>query len=1211
MATTGDPITTKFEVDISQLKAGIQEANRQIRLVNSEFKAAAAGIDDWANSTDGLQAKIEQLTKVQDAENTKLKNLKEQYRLIAQEQGENSTAAQNLMIKINNQQAAVNKTTLELGKYENKLNELNNTSKEAQNSTEKIRTAYEKLQDTISDQENKLNQLKTSYANTVLEQGKNSASAKQLASDIKKLSSELNKNKANMENAENQANKFDKTVDDLGDSAIESEGGFTVLDGAISSFIGNTVSNGVSKIGEFIVSLFDLSEATEEYRLMMAKTEGSANSFGYSIDFAKGRYKEFYSYLKDDQMATNAITNLMGMKVSTDTVSDSARAAISVWTAYGDSIPIESLTESINETAQVGKVTGALADALNWAGINEDDFNKKLEKTNSTQEAADLIASTLNDTYGESKKTYDNLAGSVIEANKAEIELKETQAELGETLQPLNTRFTELKNKALKSMSPVIADVTKDFKELIDDIDWDRASDDIGDLLDTTVDGLKFTAKNIDVIAPSLKGLVSAWLVYKTTQIGANAVSKTTNAIMTVTKTVTTGLTTATNAATVATNGLNLAQKASPWGLVAGLITGVVVGLGSYIASSMDAKSKTDSYSESTKKLIEDYENLTSELEENKKAREDGIASVSSEIGGIEILANKLEELSQKEQKSNAEKDLMKYYVNELNKAIPNLNLQYDAEKDSLNKSTQAIKDNIKAHKELLLAKAYQEDTLEIMKDMAKVEKQRIEAIKEQTEANEKLAEAQERFNKAEKEYYEAGQNTGASDKLMAYNNAQLELDELRSEYEKTTEVVNDYTDKIKDLNNQYEETEQLAKDKLNLSEAIKGFDGLVETARKQGIEVPKSLIEGVKSGMYSVPATIEQIQALISFDSAINKAKQQGIEVPNSISEGILNGSISVTTAVQQMENLVEFNDLLSKSNIAGKDVPQFVYDGIISGQYTPAQAVQQMENVIEFNDLLNKSNLAGVYVPQFIYDGIMAGQYTPAQAIAILNGNTKEEADKLAPQIQSAGEKASSGYNSGLGSKNEEIKNTARNMAESGKSELEKYRDQFYNAGGYLGDGIKNGLNDKKSSLNAAIVNIADGMIAGFKSMLRINSPSKVFAGLAKGVPEGIKKGIDEESYLATDSIKDMVSKMVKESDNLNRITVDDLKLGISDKIASIESDTLRLKSKFKNEPVQQVKEINFTQNNYSPKALSRLDIYRQTNNQLFAAKRSLSDV
>ena len=99
--------TTKFQVDISELKAGIQESNRLIKLANSEFKAAASGMDNWADSTDGLEAKIKQLNTVHDAENKKLKNLQEQYELTVAAQGENSKGAQELAIKINNHSFAI------------------------------------------------------------------------------------------------------------------------------------------------------------------------------------------------------------------------------------------------------------------------------------------------------------------------------------------------------------------------------------------------------------------------------------------------------------------------------------------------------------------------------------------------------------------------------------------------------------------------------------------------------------------------------------------------------------------------------------------------------------------------------------------------------------------------------------------------------------------------------------------------------------------------------------------------------------------------------------------------------------------------------------------------------------------------------------------------------------------------------------------------
>lgn len=79
--------TTRFKVDIYELKAQFQEAQRSIRLVNSEFKSATAGMDDWAKTSDGLSAKIKQMNGVLDGEKSKLQSLKDQYALVVQQEG--------------------------------------------------------------------------------------------------------------------------------------------------------------------------------------------------------------------------------------------------------------------------------------------------------------------------------------------------------------------------------------------------------------------------------------------------------------------------------------------------------------------------------------------------------------------------------------------------------------------------------------------------------------------------------------------------------------------------------------------------------------------------------------------------------------------------------------------------------------------------------------------------------------------------------------------------------------------------------------------------------------------------------------------------------------------------------------------------------------------------------------------------------------------
>ena len=257
-------------------------------------------------------------------------------------------------------------------------------------------------------------------------------------------------------------NSLDNVKDSLSkvDTALnETKDGFTITKGVLADLTSSGIQSVVSGVGNLASSLYDSVEATEEYRSMMSKLQASTESFGYSTEFSTEKFDTFYKYLGDNQMATNAVTNLMGLQTSQESLTALTNAAIGVWSAYGDSIPIESLTESMNETAQVGQVTGVLADALNWAGISEDNFNTKLANANTTQERAELIANTLNGVYGESKAKYDELSGSLINANEAQNNLQQSQANLAETVSPLKDRITELKTQGFDAIKPVVESV--------------------------------------------------------------------------------------------------------------------------------------------------------------------------------------------------------------------------------------------------------------------------------------------------------------------------------------------------------------------------------------------------------------------------------------------------------------------------------------------------------------------------------------------------------------------------------------------------------------------------------------------------------------------------------------------------------------------------------------------------------------------------------
>lgn len=138
--------TSSLKIDISDFKKGITDAKRQIRMANAEFKEATAGMDKWSESADGISAKLQNLEKTLDAEKKILGNLEEQYKAVVEEQGENSKGAEELAIKIANEKAAIKKVQKEISDYTDKLEDLNDGNKDAEDSGEDHEKTLEKVE---------------------------------------------------------------------------------------------------------------------------------------------------------------------------------------------------------------------------------------------------------------------------------------------------------------------------------------------------------------------------------------------------------------------------------------------------------------------------------------------------------------------------------------------------------------------------------------------------------------------------------------------------------------------------------------------------------------------------------------------------------------------------------------------------------------------------------------------------------------------------------------------------------------------------------------------------------------------------------------------------------------------------------------------------------------------------------------------------------
>ena len=163
---------------------------------------------------------------------------------------------------------------------------------------------------------------------------------------------------------------------------------------------------GAASAGAVTAAFLAMDNATEEYRIAQGKLNTAYEAAGYSAETAATAYNEFYQILGDTDTATEASQLLSKLVQNEQDVTKWTRVAAGVSGTFGDSLPIEGLIEATNETAKVGKVTGVLADALNWVGISEDKMNERLERTSSEAERNRILLETLTGSYDDAADAF-------------------------------------------------------------------------------------------------------------------------------------------------------------------------------------------------------------------------------------------------------------------------------------------------------------------------------------------------------------------------------------------------------------------------------------------------------------------------------------------------------------------------------------------------------------------------------------------------------------------------------------------------------------------------------------------------------------------------------------------------------------------------------------------------------------------------------------
>lgn len=199
---------------------------------------------------------------------------------------------------------------------------------------------------------------------------------------------------------------------------------------------------------------------TEELRSDLSKLDNAAEDNGVAVDAARQAWEDFVVATDEVDSSVEATANLLQAGFDETNLERAMEGITGAYLRFPDTLKIESLADSLQETLATGEATGQFAELLDRLGIGAENFDAQLAKATTDAEKQNLVLQTLadaglNDTYEAWKKNNEELT-----ANKeANLEFQQALAELAEKIQPILTKVvtavTDLLNSFLDLPGPV------------------------------------------------------------------------------------------------------------------------------------------------------------------------------------------------------------------------------------------------------------------------------------------------------------------------------------------------------------------------------------------------------------------------------------------------------------------------------------------------------------------------------------------------------------------------------------------------------------------------------------------------------------------------------------------------------------------------------------------------------------------------------------
>ena len=319
------------------------------------------------------------------------------------------------------------------------------------------------------------------------------------------MEGELKDNEKYLDEARKSADKCADSIDEFGREVKEAadevddfdpQSLLDGLEGLKSTLTGGVIgAAAIGAVKETIGAVMELEESTREWRTAMGSLEVSSQAAGYTAEETAEAYDRLYGVLGDFQTTATTIANLQAIGMEQEDLMTIIDACTGAWSKYGDSIPIDGLAESINETIRSGQVTGTFADILNWgteeletfgvtlkedteankewneavqdAATSEDYFNLALSECTSQAERNQLMMKFLQEQglvpLGEE---WREVNADVVAANESQAAMEEAMGHLGEACAPLANALRNTAATAVEFLADTIDKTIEKVREL-------------------------------------------------------------------------------------------------------------------------------------------------------------------------------------------------------------------------------------------------------------------------------------------------------------------------------------------------------------------------------------------------------------------------------------------------------------------------------------------------------------------------------------------------------------------------------------------------------------------------------------------------------------------------------------------------------------------------------------------------------------------------